>query len=639
MPISNQQAEKAYKKLQGLALTGSGRYTFNEPFYAPIAINPQQIWLEQGLIPQTAPTLVNNAVSGVVQRIIGLSLTPVDGTSNSFYSNTLKDAIPSSFGTGYTITLTDNNNTTIDLGTNDWEVDTEAGVLTFFGINGNSAAPANMPPKISFYKYIGAKGNSVVYLEQTGGGANTYTFTTQSITNYTSSAVYILKVSASNTASSTLKLNSLPAKPVKKSTDTGLAVLEAGDLVAGINYLLTFDKANDCFQIVSGSGGSGSSNSNGMAVVDIETANWTTLSTSPVTYSKVINYNSLGLEVAGSVEIYENTGTNQYKLAVADVLLDTVNHTLTITSYTNVNTQVRILGSGAGSANSGSDSGTPSASSVTFTPSGSIVATNVQTAITELDTEKAPLSHAHTFASLTSKPTSLSGYGILDTVVKSVNSTAPDSNGNVVVNAYTKQESDGKYALSTHSHSNYLSTSGGTLSGALTTTSVNTSANGTGENVKIGDDVWLGDINQTNTMLIKGVATPTDAYIIFGTGDVKKLGRSGTGALTYEGDFTANNVSATSDARLKTNIRTFDDGLTKVMMLKPSVYDRLDSTSKDEIGFIAQEVQQIAPSLIIGNETLSLDYSRLTVILTKAIQEQQSQIEELKEEIKKLKGL
>ena len=55
-----------------------------------------------------------------------------------------------------------------------------------------------------------------------------------------------------------------------------------------------------------------------------------------------------------------------------------------------------------------------------------------------------------------------------------------------------------------------------------------------------------------------------------------------------------------------------------------------------EIGFIAQEVQEIIPEVIgINNdETLSIDYPKMIVVLTKAIQEQQMQIEELKVKIK-----
>lgn len=61
-------------------------------------------------------------------------------------------------------------------------------------------------------------------------------------------------------------------------------------------------------------------------------------------------------------------------------------------------------------------------------------------------------------------------------------------------------------------------------------------ANGTAQNFRVGDDVWLGDINVANTMSIRGVANAANAYIVFGSGDNTSLGRSGTGALTYGGN-------------------------------------------------------------------------------------------------------
>jgi len=100
----------------------------------------------------------------------------------------------------------------------------------------------------------------------------------------------------------------------------------------------------------------------------------------------------------------------------------------------------------------------------------------------------------------------------------------------------------------------------------------------------------------------------------------------------------AGNVTAYSDARLKTNINSYENGLEKVMRLKPVTYDRID-TGKFETGFIAQDVENVDETLIVKNSdeqgTLSLDYSRMVVMLTKAVQEQQKQIEELKLLLKK----
>ena len=83
---------------------------------------------------------------------------------------------------------------------------------------------------------------------------------------------------------------------------------------------------------------------------------------------------------------------------------------------------------------------------------------------------------------------------------------------------------------------------GSVLNQAVLTTSaptfdqVITSNNGNGTNFRIGDDVWIGDINAANTFRIQGVQNAANAYIVFGNGDTTALGRASTGALTYGGN-------------------------------------------------------------------------------------------------------
>ena len=72
--------------------------------------------------------------------------------------------------------------------------------------------------------------------------------------------------------------------------------------------------------------------------------------------------------------------------------------------------------------------------------------------------------------------------------------------------------------------------------------------NGNGTNFKVGDDTWIGDINIANTLRIKGQQDSTRAYIVFGDSDATTLGRSGTGALTYGGEFNATVLNSTQSS-------------------------------------------------------------------------------------------
>ena len=60
--------------------------------------------------------------------------------------------------------------------------------------------------------------------------------------------------------------------------------------------------------------------------------------------------------------------------------------------------------------------------------------------------------------------------------------------------------------------------------------------NGAGQNYKIGDDAWIGDINVANTFRISGVQNSNNGYITFGNSSNTALGRAGTGVLTWGGN-------------------------------------------------------------------------------------------------------
>ena len=85
-----------------------------------------------------------------------------------------------------------------------------------------------------------------------------------------------------------------------------------------------------------------------------------------------------------------------------------------------------------------------------------------------------------------------------------------------------------------------------TSSGTITASQVISTSNNTGQNFKIGDDAWIGDINVANTARISGGQDATQGYIVFGNSNDIALGRSGTGPLTYGGIFSAVELTSTN---------------------------------------------------------------------------------------------
>ena len=99
-------------------------------------------------------------------------------------------------------------------------------------------------------------------------------------------------------------------------------------------------------------------------------------------------------------------------------------------------------------------------------------------------------------------------------------------------------------------------------------------------------------------------------------------------------------VESTSDEKLKTNIKTIENGLEKVLQLRGVEYDRIDIDSH-QIGVIAQEVEQIVPEVVSTNSetgTKSVAYGNLVGVLIEAIKDLKVEISELKQKVDKLEG-
>ena len=103
------------------------------------------------------------------------------------------------------------------------------------------------------------------------------------------------------------------------------------------------------------------------------------------------------------------------------------------------------------------------------------------------------------------------------------------------------------------------------------------------------------------------------------------LDMSEAGAATFN-----NNVTAFSDARLKDNIETLEDGLNKVEQLRGVTYTR---DNRENIGVIAQEVEKILPEIVLTADdemgTKSVDYSRITAVLIEAVKDLSARVKEL----------
>jgi hypothetical protein len=107
-----------------------------------------------------------------------------------------------------------------------------------------------------------------------------------------------------------------------------------------------------------------------------------------------------------------------------------------------------------------------------------------------------------------------------------------------------------------------------------------------------------------------------------------------SGTIRATGD-----VIAFSDKRVKENISTLENSLDKVTQLRGVSYNKIGEEEK-KIGVIAQEILEILPEVVQQDSEgmYSVAYGNITAVLIEAIKEQQNQINQLKDEVNRLKS-
>ncbi len=109
----------------------------------------------------------------------------------------------------------------------------------------------------------------------------------------------------------------------------------------------------------------------------------------------------------------------------------------------------------------------------------------------------------------------------------------------------------------------------------------------------------------------------------------------------------ASEYRSRSDARLKRDIQSLDtyQEFERLLQLRPVSYywkDELLNQSnqgKPRFGFVAQEVEQVFPELVLDGPTLSVNYMDMIPLLVGALQVQNEEIRQLKEQVKQLQEL
>ena len=117
------------------------------------------------------------------------------------------------------------------------------------------------------------------------------------------------------------------------------------------------------------------------------------------------------------------------------------------------------------------------------------------------------------------------------------------------------------------------------------------------------------------------------------------------GYINYNGSGV--NYNTGSDVRLKKNIVDAPSAINVLNNVKVRSFDWISENIHDDFGFVAQELYEVYPKAVTSqkdnedgsiNMPWAVDYSKLVPVLTKAIQEQQTIINDLKARIETLEA-
>ena len=156
-----------------------------------------------------------------------------------------------------------------------------------------------------------------------------------------------------------------------------------------------------------------------------------------------------------------------------------------------------------------------------------------------------------------------------------------------------------------------------------------------GGDVKINDGgVAIAELTNSSTdFVIKSVTSDKDMIFKGNDGGAAitalTLDMSAAGAATFNND-----VTAFSDERLKKNIETIPDALSKVCQMRGVTFNRTDFDGEKQMGVIAQEVEKIIPEVVKEDDSeekiKSVAYGNMVGVLIEAIKELKAEVEELK---------
>jgi hypothetical protein len=158
-----------------------------------------------------------------------------------------------------------------------------------------------------------------------------------------------------------------------------------------------------------------------------------------------------------------------------------------------------------------------------------------------------------------------------------------------------------------------------------------------GDNILAGLGVTVGAAS-TPSVYFTGDATTGFFSPSAGNFNIVSVGSTilniNSNGIKVTGIATATDFDALSDINYKENIVTVSDALSKVDQLRGVRFDWKES-GLPSYGVIAQELQEVLPELVHGNEPKTVNYNGIIGVLIEAIKELKVEVEDLKNQLNK----
>ena len=140
-----------------------------------------------------------------------------------------------------------------------------------------------------------------------------------------------------------------------------------------------------------------------------------------------------------------------------------------------------------------------------------------------------------------------------------------------------------------------------------------------------------------------GIATSGSTSVVYipSTGNLGIGTTNATSKLTVSGNLlvtgiiTATDFNSASDIKLKENVQRIDNPIDKIIKIDGVRFD-WKSDNKPSMGVIAQNIEEVLPELVSGDDSKTVNYNGIIGLLIECVKAQQEQIDDLNERLDKL---